>query len=72
MAWLSQRASELDLESSLLATRADLNALLSAGTGRLASGWRLETIGEPIRRLLSGESAIALEKGGRRIALTDT
>jgi ribonuclease D len=72
MAWLSQRASELDLEPSLLATRADLNALLSAGTGRLATGWRLETIGEPIRRLLTGEAAIVLEKGGRRITLADT
>jgi ribonuclease D len=72
MAWLSQRASELDLEPSLLATRADLNALLSAGTGRLATGWRLATVGEPIRRLLSGEAAIALDRGGRRIALTDT
>ncbi len=70
-AWLSQRAAELDLEPSLLATRADLSALISSGEGRLATGWRLATVGEPIRRLLSGEAAIALEQGGRSIALAE-
>ena len=70
-AWLTQRAAELDLEPSLLATRADLTALISTGGGRLATGWRLELIGEPIRRLLAGEAAIALEDGGRRIALSE-
>jgi len=29
-------------------------------------------VGEPIRRLISGEAAIALENGGRRIALHET
>jgi ribonuclease D len=67
-----QRAAELDLEPSLLATRADLSALISTGEGRLATGWRLALVGEPIRRLISGEAAIALEQGGRRIALTQT
>jgi ribonuclease D len=71
-AWLTQRAAELDLEPSLLATRADLSALISTGEGRLATGWRLELVGEPIRRLISGEAAIALENGGRRIALSET
>jgi ribonuclease D len=70
-AWLTQRAAELDLEPSLLATRADLTALISTGGGRLATGWRLELVGEPIRRLLAGEAAIALEDGGRRIALSE-
>ena len=71
-AWITQRASELDLEPSLLATRADLTTLISTGGGRLATGWRRELIGEPIRRLLAGEAAIALEQGGRRIALHET
>ena len=71
-AWLTQRAAELDLEPALLATRADLSALISTGEGRLATGWRLELVGEPIRRLISGEAAIALENGGRRIALSET
>ena len=68
-AWITQRAAELELEPSLLATRADLTALIVSGGGRLATGWRREQIGEPIRRLLAGEAAIILEQGGRRIAL---
>ena len=71
-AWITQRAAELDLEPSLLATRADLTALIVTGGGRLATGWRRELIGEPIRRLIAGEAAIALEQGGRRITLSHT
>ncbi len=70
-AWLSQRASELGLESSLLATRADLVELLNTGSGRLAEGWRAETIGEPIRHLLAGTAVLALGDGGRRLELRD-
>ena len=69
-AWITQRAAELALEPSLLATRADLTALIVTGGGRLATGWRRELIGEPIRRLLAGEAAIRLEQGGRRITLS--
>jgi ribonuclease D len=68
-AWLSQRANELGLESSLLATRADLVELLNTGGGRLAEGWRAETIGEPIRHLLAGTAVLALGDGGRRLEL---
>ncbi len=69
-AWLAQRASELGLEPSLLATRNDISVFVSHGTGRLATGWRREIVGEPIRRLIAGEAAIGLDNGGRRIALT--
>jgi ribonuclease D len=31
---------------------------------RLARGWRAELVGEPIRRLLDGEVALAFERGG--------
>jgi len=68
-AWLNQRAHELDLESQLLATRADLVDLLNTGGGRLAEGWRNELVGEPIRALIESKAAITLADGGRRIAL---
>ncbi len=68
-AWLSQRASELKIESSLLASRTDLTELINASEGRLASGWRSEMVGEPIRQLMNGEAVIALSNGGRRITL---
>ena len=68
-AFLNQRASELKIEPSLLASRSDLAVLLNNGGGRLATGWRNETIGEPISQLMTGELVIALRDGGRRIEL---
>ncbi len=71
-AWLQQRSHELELESQLLATRADLVDLLNTGAGRLAEGWRAELVGEPIRALMDGRAAITLASGGRRIVLGDS
>ena len=53
-AWLAQRASELDLDPAVLATRADLTRLLQGDSSRLASGWRAELVGAPLQRLLAG------------------
>ena len=68
-AWLSQRASELDLEASVLASRADLTELVNTGAGRLASGWRASLVGEPIEALLHGRAVLGLTDGGRRLEL---
>jgi len=66
-AWVSQRARELELETSLLATRSDLEDLLrGVPDARLTVGWRAEVVGEPIRRLVSGEAALAFD---RRVGL---
>lgn len=63
-AWVSQRARDLELETSLLATRSDLEDLLRGVPGaRLTVGWRAEIVGEPIRRLIEGEAALAFERG---------
>jgi ribonuclease D len=70
-AWLAQRAAELDLDPAVLGTRADLTALLAGQTSRLASGWRSELVGAPLRRLLEGKAVLALADGGRRIELHD-
>lgn len=70
-AWLSQRASELDLDPALLATRAELTQMLQDRPSRLATGWRSDLVGEPLQRLLRGEAALALRDGGRRIELQD-
>lgn len=64
-AWVGQLARDLEIELALLATRADLEALLRGDpTARLARGWRAELVGEPIRRLLAGEVALAFERSG--------
>jgi len=62
-AWVSQRARELELETSLLATRSDLEDLLrGAPDARLTKGWRAELVGEPIRRLVGGEATLAFDR----------
>lgn len=62
-AWVSQLSRELELETSVLATRADLEDLLRGVPGaRLTQGWRAELVGEPIRRLLEGEAALAFDR----------
>ena len=65
-AWVSQLARDCEIETSLLATRADIEALLSGSDGaRLRLGWRAEMVGEPIRALVAGEAALAFDgKGG--------
>lgn len=70
-AWLAQRASELDLDAALLATRAELTQMLQGRPSRLATGWRADLVGEPLQRLLTGEATLTLADGGRRIELQD-
>ncbi len=63
-AWLSQLAREERIETSLLGTRADIEALLGKLEGaRLAEGWRAEMVGEPIKRLVAGQAALASSTG---------
>ena len=60
--WVSQVAKDQDLDTALLATRADLESLLRGDPeSRLISGWRADLIGEPIRRLVGGQAALAFD-----------
>jgi ribonuclease D len=64
-AWISQRARDLDLDPTLLATRNDLESLLRGDEdARLLTGWRATMVGEPIRRLVSGDAALVFVNGG--------
>lgn len=65
--WISQRARDLSIDPTILATRSDVEAILERGTGRLAEGWRAAVLGEPIRLLAAGRAAVALDDGGRLI-----
>jgi ribonuclease D len=66
--WVSQLARDLEIETSLLATRNDLEALLrDEPDARLSNGWRAELVGEPVRRLVAGEAALAFAGGGRLV-----
>ena len=60
--WVSQLARDRMIEPSLLATRADIEALIRGDAdARLARGWRSEMVGEPLRRLVAGEAALAFD-----------
>jgi ribonuclease D len=65
-AWLTQLGRDLRVDPALLATRSDLAGFLSGEEdARLARGWRRELLGEPVRRLLDGEFALAFDGDGR-------
>jgi ribonuclease D len=67
-AWISQLARDLEIDTALLATRSDLEALLRGDEdARLAVGWRAEIVGEPIRKLVSGEAALAFAGQGQLV-----
>ncbi len=61
--WVGQLARERKIEPSLLATRSDIEALIRGDPdARLAQGWRAEMVGEPLRRLVAGQAALAFDK----------
>jgi len=63
-AWVHQLARDESLDPSMLATRADVEALVRGDSGsRLAEGWRADMAGEPIRRMARGELALAFDDG---------
>jgi ribonuclease D len=64
-AWVNQRANELQIDATLLATRADLHAMLRGDPDcRLAQDWRARLLGAPLRSLVAGEAALGLAPGG--------
>ncbi|MBM4267146.1 MAG: ribonuclease D [Deltaproteobacteria bacterium] len=69
LALVAQVAEERGIEPSMLASRADVHAVSSGRTsGKLASGWRDQLVGEKLRALLSGRSALTGDgRGGVRL-----
>lgn len=64
-AWAAQRARDLEIDATILATRSDIESLLMGDGGRLATGWRHDVVGEPIRALAAGEASLAVDPQGR-------
>lgn len=61
-AWVAQLARTESIDPALLATRADLEAFLRGDDDcRLNRGWRAKLVGEPLRRLIGGEVALAFD-----------
>ncbi len=68
-AWISEIARVERIDTALLATRADLVALLRGDAdARLAHGWRGELVGDGIRRLVEGRAGLTFDgRGGLRL-----
>jgi ribonuclease D len=49
--------------TQLIATRDDLQDLVSGKSGRLSEGWRAELAGKPLTRLLEGEVGLTVKNG---------
>jgi ribonuclease D len=65
-AWVSQIARDEKIDTAMLATRADIVALLRDDEdARLASGWRAELLGQGIRDLVSGRAGLTFDPQGR-------
>jgi ribonuclease D len=65
-AWISQLSRDLGIDTTLLATRGDLEAFLRGDDdARLTHGWRAEAVGAAIAALIGGDAALAFEGGGR-------
>lgn len=64
-AYVAQLAKDHDIDATLLATRSDLVELLRREPdARAAVGWRGRLVGEPVRRLATGEAALAYDGRG--------
>jgi ribonuclease D len=68
-AWIADLARKQRVDTTLLATRADLVALLRGDDdARLTQGWRAELVGDGIQRLVHGRAGLTFDgRGGLRL-----
>jgi ribonuclease D len=64
-AWISQVARDSRIDTALLATRADLVAVIRGDPdARLSHGWRQSLVGDGVARLMDGRSALTFDGKG--------
>lgn len=63
-AWVAQLAKDLQIDATLLATRADVTAFVAGGASSLQDGWRADLLADPLHRLATGELALAFDGEG--------
>jgi len=68
-AWMADLARKQRVDTALLATRADLVALLRGDDdARLLHGWRAELVGDGVQRLVQGRAGLTFDgRGGLRL-----
>ncbi len=67
-AWVAQQSRDLSIDGSLIATRADIEALLRrVPDSRLEVGWRAELVGGTVGRIVAGRAAVAYDGKGKLV-----
>jgi ribonuclease D len=67
-AWISQQSRDLSIDSTLVATRSDIEAFLRrVPDNRLQQGWRAELVGATVGRIVAGKAAVAYDGAGRLV-----
>ena len=65
-AWISQVARDSRIDTALLATRADLVAVIRGDPdARLSHGWRQELVGDGVARLMDGRAGPHVRRQGQ-------
>lgn len=67
-AWVSQLAHDLELDTALVATRADIELrIMGDAASRLSSGWRAELVGDAVDALVGGTAALAFDSTSKLV-----
>lgn len=69
LAWLAQRASEEDLDTTVLGTREDVTNLVLEQPSRLSDGWRQDLVGRELSSIIGGTAALCVK--GAELELVD-
>ena len=66
-AWVSQLAHELELDPTMIAPRAEIEAFVAGTPSALDLGWRHELVARRARRLMDGDAALAFGEAGQLV-----
>jgi ribonuclease D len=69
LAWLAQRASQEDLDVTVLGTREDVTNLVLGQRSRLSDGWRHHLVGAELSAIIGGTAALRVD--GTALQLVD-
>jgi ribonuclease D len=69
LAWLAQRASQEDLDVTVLGTREDVTNLVLRQRSRLSDGWRHQLVGAELSAIIGGTAALRVD--GTALQLVD-
>lgn len=66
-AWIGELARREEIDPSLLATRDDVEKLLSGAPSPLAKGWRSHLVGADLSALVSGKATVGVDPEGNLV-----